>query len=692
MLNNMRISQKLYLGFGLLVVLLLGFVFLGRLAITKLDNCLDKIARLGVISDETNKSIIAGKKLQIASILHSYRKQESDAKDVSDCVAEIVEHLVAARDDLKNDPDSFEKKQWFVDTVNNLVKQADAFDQLDNHYAELEKSKMLLLQTYRTESALCYGRIAEMVAHISGPHKAVLESSAPDAVIPVPLYNRINAIRDCRTALSALDRLYSQLDDTTPPEKIEELKSGIIKSFGVFQEKIAVVKRFAEGEGIVKPIGEVESASGRIIAGFNPYVAVLNEQMAIKEEKFGMGDKQDEATQQMIDIVDEVYVDAENESQATVLWAFRLIAAFGIGGIAIGIICATLISFNIKEGLKSIVRNMSRIAETGDLSQEPSPELKIRQDEIGQLAREFTLMLEQFRRIEKLATALGNGDWDVTVPVRGELDAMNINLATMIDQVNLTLQEVVLTISEIASGTSQLTKASEILSDGVTTTASSIEEVAMSINGMRSQTDQNALSAAEANNVARETNETARNGNEVMQKMIASMEQITRNAEDVKKVVKVIDDISFQTNLLALNAAVEAARAGSHGKGFAVVAEEVRNLAARSAKAAAETTAMIENNNKQIQAGAEVAQQTGEMLARIVGQANRVAELIGDIAKASQEQAQHSAQVSQGLQQIEEVTQENAASAQETASSASQMHDRSGVLEKLVAQFHLRQA
>jgi methyl-accepting chemotaxis protein len=176
----------------------------------------------------------------------------------------------------------------------------------------------------------------------------------------------------------------------------------------------------------------------------------------------------------------------------------------------------------------------------------------------------------------------------------------------------------------------------------------------------------------------------------MMKKMIESMTLITKNSQDVQKVIKVIDDISFQTNLLALNAAVEAARAGAHGKGFAVVAEEVRNLASRSAKAAAETAQMIENNSKQINEGAEIATLTADTLNGIVEQSQQVAALVGEIAKASSEQAQGIAQVSQGLSQIDSVTQQNTAAAEETASVSNEMSGQAAKLQGLVGQFKLR--
>jgi methyl-accepting chemotaxis protein len=168
------------------------------------------------------------------------------------------------------------------------------------------------------------------------------------------------------------------------------------------------------------------------------------------------------------------------------------------------------------------------------------------------------------------------------------------------------------------------------------------------------------------------------------------MEQITNNSEEVQKVVKVIDEIAFQTNLLALNAAVEAARAGQHGKGFAVVAEEVRNLAARSATAAKETSELIDGSNRQIQEGADVANQTSEGLNQIAEYVLKTTDLVTEIAKASNEQAQGASQISEGLNQIDQVTQQSTANAEETASVCQEMSQQAVRLQKLVKRFQLK--
>jgi methyl-accepting chemotaxis protein len=267
---------------------------------------------------------------------------------------------------------------------------------------------------------------------------------------------------------------------------------------------------------------------------------------------------------------------------------------------------------------------------------------------------------------------------------------MYISLDEMLNKINTALGNTAEAVNQVAEGAVQVSSASESLSQGATESAASLEEITASMAEIGNQTKTNAQSAADANRLAKTANDAAQTGQEMMKKMIASMESITRNATDIQRVIKVIDDISFQTNLLALNAAVEAARAGQHGKGFAVVAEEVRNLAGRSAKAAAETTQMIEGNSRQISEGADIATQMAEMLNEIVAQAMQVTEIVGHIATASNEQAQGVAQVTLGLTQIDSVTQQNTANAEESASVSAEMSSQARKLQQLVGQFRLR--
>ncbi len=310
-------------------------------------------------------------------------------------------------------------------------------------------------------------------------------------------------------------------------------------------------------------------------------------------------------------------------------------------------------------------------------------------DEVGRLAKAMdafadSLQFEILTAFEKLA----KGDFTFAAQglIKKPLTQTNEMLNDIMGQIRSAGQQ-------ITSGALQVSESSQSLSQGATEQASSLEEITSSITELAAQTRMNADNAAQANHLADQAKQAASRGNQQMQDMTRAMDDINQSSRDISKIIKVIDEIAFQTNLLALNAAVEAARAGQHGKGFAVVAEEVRNLAARSAKAARETAALIEGSVEKAAAGAEIAGATASALAEIVSGVTRMSDLVAEIAASSNDQAQGIAQVNIGLDQIDQVTQQNTANAEESAAAAEQLSSQAVYMQEMMNRFVLhRQA
>ena len=310
-------------------------------------------------------------------------------------------------------------------------------------------------------------------------------------------------------------------------------------------------------------------------------------------------------------------------------------------------------------------------------------------DEIGELATALNTVAENMNRYAEQTNNIAQGDLTIEIVPASDEDILGNALRKMVTSFHGLIQEIHAAGDQIDSASGQVADSSQSLSQGATETAASLEEISSSMHEMASQTTQSAENANQANQLAEEARNAAASGSQKMGSMIAAMGEIDAAGQSIGKIIKVIDEIAFQTNLLALNAAVEAARAGQHGKGFAVVAEEVRNLAARSAKAAAETSELIENSVGKTKNGAQIAEQTSEALGSIVSAIGKVTDLVAEIAAASNEQAQGISQVSQGLNQIDQGVQQNTATAEESAAAAEELSSQAAQLKHMLSRFTL---
>ena len=239
--------------------------------------------------------------------------------------------------------------------------------------------------------------------------------------------------------------------------------------------------------------------------------------------------------------------------------------------------------------------------------------------------------------------------------------------------------------NQVSAASSQVSASSQSLAEGTSEQASSIEETSSSLEEMSAMTKQNAANASQADSLMNQSKLTVQRANESLEGLTHSMKEISTASDETSKIIKTIDEIAFQTNLLALNAAVEAARAGEAGAGFAVVAEEVRNLAMRAAEAAKNTSGLIEGTVSRIKDGSDLVLKTNEAFAEVAVSSSKVAELVGEIAAASQEQAQGIDQINKAVTEMEKVTQMNAANAEESAAASEELNAQAEQLSQISA-------
>jgi methyl-accepting chemotaxis protein len=378
----------------------------------------------------------------------------------------------------------------------------------------------------------------------------------------------------------------------------------------------------------------------------------------------------------------QVALDTSGQTAARISGAILLQTAIAAAGLVLALILGWIIAQSVTRPLE----RATRLAASGELS----TRLAITtQDEIGDLGRAFDAMTERLEKKTREAAAIAQGDLTVAIDVAGDGDQLGHAFQQMTSELQGLVRQVRVASSGFAGGAEEISSASQSLSQGATEQAASLEEISSSVTEIGSQSKANADNASQANLLVSSARTAAEKGDRQMKSMVDAMRQITASSQQIAKVIKVIDDIAFQTNLLALNAAVEAARAGKQGKGFAVVAEEVRSLAGRSAKAARETAEMIEASSKSVESGLAVAQATSQSFDAIVADVVKTADLIGEIAAASNEQAQGLSQIATGLSQIDQVTQRNTAGAEQTAAAATELSAGAGRVRELLRRFRL---
>jgi methyl-accepting chemotaxis protein-2 (aspartate sensor receptor) len=263
------------------------------------------------------------------------------------------------------------------------------------------------------------------------------------------------------------------------------------------------------------------------------------------------------------------------------------------------------------------------------------------------------------------------------------IDGIGVGLAQIVSQVRGAS-------AQMSDDTARIAESSGEIAERIASQASSLEETAASMEEITSTVQQNADHAQRANNVVTGAADAALDGGRAVERVVATMQDISRASQKITDITSVIDGIAFQTNILALNAAVEAARAGEHGKGFAVVASEVRALAQRSAAAAREIAALISESSATVDTGYRIAGEASTTMRDIVARVEEVRAIIAEISVASREQSGGIEQVNIAVSQIGEATQQSAVLVGDAERAAAALSDQAATLAQLVSVFKLR--
>ncbi|OQY49900.1 MAG: hypothetical protein B6230_07320 [Desulfobacteraceae bacterium 4572_89] len=392
-------------------------------------------------------------------------------------------------------------------------------------------------------------------------------------------------------------------------------------------------------------------------------------------------------------ISDLINTNVQESARKGVSLALFYISIIVVAGIMIGILAAVLIIRAITMPLTRLQGKVLEVEKASDFSMRVGSE---KTDEVGKTAIAFDSLMISIESavsdINGVMTSISKGDFSqfMTSDQKGDLGSLKDRMNESIELLAQSIARIIDISEQVKQDAITVSGSAKMLSDNTHEQSTSLEQVASSVNQIETRARDNEKYAMEVRNISGRAMEEILKGRDQMSAMLSSMEKIKKTSSNVANVIGVINDIASQTTLLSLNASIEAARAGEAGKGFAVVAQEVKDLAARSSKAASDTNAQLMEAISEVGKGVENADQNARVLENINAIVKEVNTLVSKISEYSAEQTVSIEEISKGLSQVNQAVVDNAAIAEKTADSYEKMAERSTHMHEVLSVFKLK--